>query len=252
MKKKRIFSIQLTIMCMLFLCSSCRSIEDDWQEAQKVDTAKKYLEFVKKYPDTDYAAAASARIKFLQEDFQPKDRKKTERKSSISHFKYNTSEANKAWEDACSSNTFEAYARFHRNFLTARPDELREKLLNLAATTNQTAGESYLTDHLAQLAASDKFAGHHVTVKFKASLLHLIDGVALQYSRGIYFMTNPPLSSLSFGPELIYLFLPDTGQRLIFESDTNGLHYISGTGIVLVSGKDFSVYIYQKGKKKDE
>jgi hypothetical protein len=215
---------------MLFLCSSCRSIEDDWQEAQKVDTAKKYLEFLNKHPHTDHTFAAVERFNFLQSKSWPK---------------YNEAEASKAWEDACSSNTFEAYARFHRNFLTVRPNELREKLLNLATKTNQTSGESYLTAHLAQLAAYGKFAGQNVTIQVEASLLHLTDGVRLQYSRGIYFMTNPPLSSLSFGPELIYLFLPDTGQRLIFESDTNGLHYISGTGIVLVSGKDFSVYIYR-------
>jgi len=77
----------MIITCILFLCSSCSSIKDDWQQAKQVDTIEKYQEFIKKHPNTDYAAAASVRIKFLQEEIKQPAQKKSKIESSTQQFK---------------------------------------------------------------------------------------------------------------------------------------------------------------------
>lgn len=110
---KRI-AILLAVTIAIGASSGCSQRQQDWEAARAANTAEAYEQFVKSYPDGEFAAQARARATDLHE---------------LS-----------AWRDAVADNTLEAYREFVRRYPDGRmSDDARIRIESFALNASTPA-----------------------------------------------------------------------------------------------------------------
>jgi hypothetical protein len=266
-KVKLTVRIGLSIVTALCLAgiSGCADEESLWKQTESSNTISSYQQFIEQYPDSRHATESKRKIEYLSFEIASAKNNQEAYKEYLENYpagamaeearaKLNAIKneriaiENKAWSDAVQSNTFKDYAQFHKVYRSSRQNELRQKLLNLVVESNGLTYANGLTDHIAKLSASNAFEAHNIKIQYNNGSTVVIGAGGFfwpySYSDGIY-STTFPLSSMTFGPELMYIFLSDAEKPLVFKADTQGLRRVSGTGTALVIEKDIKVHIYR-------
>jgi len=112
-----------TLMALLILslavASGCSRRQQEWETARRADTAESYQQFLKSFPDGEFASQAQARVRELQEADD--------------------------WQNATRADTAEAYQEFLNRYPQGRmADEARIRIGNfaLAQTPSSSPQES--------------------------------------------------------------------------------------------------------------
>ena len=100
-----------TLMALLILsltvASGCSRRQQEWETARRADTAESYQQFLKSFPDGEFASQAQARVRELQEADD--------------------------WQNATRADTAEAYQEFLNRYPQGRmADEARIRIGNFA------------------------------------------------------------------------------------------------------------------------
>ena len=229
------------------LVSGCTSESNRWKEAELANTVNAYQQYLNEYPNSQKSEEVRKRIE--QIEFNNCSEKDT--KSAYEQFlrKYPDGEfatqvrfkltnlkvkETSAWEEACKANTFDAYISFYKVYPDSRLSELSQRLLKLANNYTMIPG-SDLVEHVEYLKKNKKYMVGYLKIVFGNSpdeaTLSTID--------------SKPIASIEFGSEVTYILLPEANSKLVFDKDSQGLHYVSGSGIVLSLGKSITVYTYK-------
>jgi len=219
-----------------------------FEDALKEDSTAAYAKFLHDYPKSILAVQAQSRLLAIE---------------------------TRDWEYAYKTDTLDAYINFHMSHREARPDELRERLLSLVGALGTVIGGD-LTEHNSYLKTANAVEWHNLAIRYGESfggtgssvrsgaLVGLlgapgsratcIGGVCLPYPDSGTISTTGSVASMVFDDDLkptvathaevTYVLIPETGSTLVFSADSDGLHHISGGGIVLTCTKGTAVNIY--------
>lgn len=231
----------------VILFAGCASDQTYWKKAEAVNTIESYEQFLSRHHKSEFASEAESRIDKLriEEKRLRKEKEEAQRLES----------ANREWSNTVKTDTIDAYINFHELFPIVHTQEVREKIMLVIAQASNSRPAIHnpiiLDAHSSVVQKNNRISAHNVKIAYpNGSTMVLNQGFTYGYF-GVNetYTMSAPITHISFNSQISYTFVIDEGT-LIFKGNKEGLHYISGKGIGLVSDNgNKQVYIFSPEKQ---